>query len=133
MPGGRDAWVDLAELPQAGSKQASVELGGEALSIEALKDKLNFWHTTRCSFNFILADKLRAPEADGLRMKRLQDLRKEKPDWIVSRMITLKGALRGEFTDECLALSYRWASPEDPDPDGWQLDELRSTCARSRP
>ena len=86
---------------------------------------LNFWHTTRCTFNFILADKLRGPEADGLRMVRLQDLRKEKPDWIVSRTITLKGALRGEFTDECLALSYRWASPEDPDPDGWQLDELR--------
>ena len=91
---GTETLVDLDELPK--TTLTTVTLRGEQVGIEALKDKLAFWQTTSCTFNFIDASKLRAAgsEKELPRMIPLQELRKTKRDWIVQKPITLEGALR---------------------------------------
>ena len=124
---GTETMVDLDELPKANTTHSTVMLRGEQVGIEALKDELSFWQATRCVFNFIDASKLRAADSEKAlpKMVPLQELRKTKNDWIVQKTISLEDVLRGTYVSEVLTLSYRWCSPNDPDPDGEQLAMTR--------
>ena len=78
------------------------------MNADALREEFAFWLTTRCDFNFILAEKLRnATPSELPKMPSLQQLRRDKPDWVVRKPISLQGALAGEYVTKYLSLSYR--------------------------
>jgi hypothetical protein len=58
-------------------------------------------------------------------MEMLQHLRRDRSHWLVTKRINFDKLLEGQYVDEFLALSYRWATAEHPDPDGLQLRELQ--------
>ena len=58
-------------------------------------------------------------------MPSLQQLRRDKPDWVVRKPISLQGALAGEYVTKYLSLSYRWRAREHPDESGVQLRALQ--------
>ena len=43
-------------------------------------------------------------------MPCLQVLRRERPDWLVERVLTMQGALGASFVENTLAVSHRWSS-----------------------
>lgn len=75
-----------------------------------------------CEFFFVLADKLRECKEETLPSH--QEFRRTKPDWIVKKKISLLGACKGEFVDECMAISHRWETPEKSDSTGEQLQAM---------
>ena len=75
------------------------------------------------SFTFVLASKLRSGEIH-LNMS-LQQLMIEHPDGLVTRFLTLKGAVLGEYARDILAVSHRWEHPAKPDVLGTQAEALR--------
>ena len=58
-------------------------------------------------------------------MPSLQQLRRDKPDWVVRKPISLQGALAGEYVTKYLSLSYRWRARGHPDESGVQLRALQ--------
>ena len=125
VPGG-GSWVDLDELTRAPS-DCKIFLEGEHVSVEVLKDMYAFWLTTQCSFNFVLADKLRnTPACELAKFPTLQELSRSKPDWLVRKVVTFDGVLSGAYESEYLALSYRWETGAHPDPHGTQLQALQA-------
>ena len=76
------------------------------------------------SFTFVLASYLRAGDIN-LNMS-LQHLRQEHPETLVTRFLTLKGAVLGEYARDILAVSHRWENPAKPDVLGKQAEALRS-------
>lgn len=77
-----------------------------------------------CSFNMILADKIR--ECTDLRLPSLQDLRRERPDWVVAHTITRQAACDGSLVQEYCVISHRWETPTEPDTHGAQLKAIRA-------
>ena len=126
IPGsGGHQYVDLDELPRADTNTV-VTLRGERVNADALREEFAFWLTTRCDFNFVLAEKLRnATPSELPKMPSLQQLRRDKPDWVVRKPISLQGALAGEYVTNYLSLSYRWRAREHPDESGVQLRALQ--------
>ena len=61
-----------------------------------------------CPFIFVRASKLR--ESNEEYMPCLQVLRRERPDWLVERVLTMQGALGASFVENTLAVSHRWSS-----------------------
>ena len=75
------------------------------------------------SFYFLDASKLRACSLE--RLPRLQDLRRDRPDWIVKKPIDMTSSLLGEYREEMLGVSHRWEDPKEPDTKGKQLAALK--------
>ena len=78
---------------------------------------------TYCTFYFVDADELRRCTDDVL--PSLKELRKTRPSWIVKKTLSLKEALSGKYVEDHCAISHRWESPSQPDPDGAQMIEIR--------
>jgi len=74
------------------------------------------------AFTFVLAQKLRDTD---IVLGSCQDLRRERPDWLVCRELTLAGACCTEYADEVLVVSHRWETPTQPDVKGTQLKAIR--------
>ena len=58
-----ESWIDLEQLPRASVAKGAAELrtaAGETVGIEAIKAEMEIWLTSKCDFNFVLAEKLRA-------------------------------------------------------------------------
>ena len=123
---GSESFVNLDELPKAGAGLGSVMLRGEAVSVETLKEEFAFWLTTRCEFQFVLAEKLRTASRSELpTFASLQELRRTKPSWLTRKLIIFEDALAGAYVLEYLALTYRWETANHPDPSGMQLHALQ--------
>ena len=75
------------------------------------------------SFYFLDASKLRACSLE--RLPRLQDLRRDHPDWIIKKRIDMTSSLLGEYREEMLGVSHRWEDPKEPDTKGKQLAALK--------
>ena len=130
---GSDSFVNLDELPKAGAGTGSVMLRGEEVTIETLKEEFALWLTTRCEFQFVLADKLRdASQAELPVFASLQELRRSKRTWLTRKLITFEDALAGTYAAEYLALSYRWETAKHPDPSGVQLRALQEHLRNHR-
>ena len=76
-------------------------------------------------FYFVRADKLR-----GCLLKSLPPLQVMLTDprfegWVVRKTLTRTKAYQGEYTREFLTVSHRWELPENPDPDGLQLEAVK--------
>ena len=82
-----------------------------------------------CSFNFVLADKLRACEDE--RLPSLQALRRERPDWVVAHTITRQAACERSLVHEYCVVSHRWESPTEPDTQGEQLKAIKAYLIRN--
>ena len=79
-----------------------------------------------CPFIFVDATRLReSTETDLPRLLRLQELEKLHPDWVIRTTVSFAAVCTSELSDEYLAVSHRWDSPQHPDPNGVQLAELR--------
>ena len=82
------------------------------------------------TITFLDAEKLRGLSKEGLKkegMTRLQPLhvlRASHPHWLVERRLSLKDACTGAHTRSILAVSHRWESRLDPDPEGVQFGAL---------
>ena len=64
---------------------------------------LTYWHSRKCDFYFVHADRIRKSKpADFPKMLRLQDMPR---DWIVKREIALDAVCRGQYVSEYLAVS----------------------------
>ena len=58
-------------------------------------------------------------------LPRFQDVRDNKPNWIVRRGLTLEDVCRGSYVEEYAAVSHRWDKNHDPDPWGEQLKAIK--------
>ena len=118
-------WINLDVLPTA-TKVPPLMVDGANVGVEALRQRFTWWYTVHCEFNFILADKLRETDAAAFpKLLPLQQMRTEYPDWIVKRTLDFDGVCSGAYVREYLGVSHRWEKPEDPDPHGLKLAELR--------
>ena len=77
-----------------------------------------------CSFNFLLADKIRGSRDE--RLPSLQHLRRDRPDWLVAHTITRQAACDGSLVQEYCVISHRWETPTEPDTLGEQLKAIRA-------
>ena len=75
-------------------------------------------------FYFIKAAKLRTCEDKVL--PKMQDLRRQKPDWFVEKEISLDKAVNHEYVDKVLSVSHRWEKPGDPDIKGVQFAAIKT-------
>ena len=75
------------------------------------------------SFYFLSADAVRT--SNWKTLPRMQDLKRSEPHVLVEEMITLQGALGGEYEETHLAVSHRWELRNTPDEDGSQMREVR--------
>jgi len=81
----------------------------------------------------VLADELRrASSAELPVFLSLQELRRSRSTWLTRKLITFDDALAGKYVEEYAAMSYRWETPEHPDPSGMQLRALQEYL-RQRP
>ena len=72
------------------------------------QEEFAFWLTTRCEFNFVLADELRRASASELpQFLSLQELRRSRSTWLTRKLITFDDALAGKYVEEYAAMSYR--------------------------
>jgi hypothetical protein len=65
-------------------------------------------------------------------LPRYQELRKHHAHRLVLKTIDFKRACAGDYVSEYLAVSHRWETPKDPDPDGRQLESLRKHLMSNR-
>lgn len=74
-------------------------------------------------FYFIKAEKLR--KCDDAVLPRMQDLRRQRPDWFVEKEISLEGACAHEYVNKVLSVSHRWERPGEPDVQGVQFAAIK--------
>jgi hypothetical protein len=55
-----------------------------------------------------------------------QEIRRDMPEWLKLRTLTLHDAVAGGLHDSILAVSHRWEHPAAPDTKGVQLEALRA-------
>ena len=55
-------------------------------------------------------------------MPSLQQLARDSPDWLVLRLISFRDSCQGKYRTDFLAVSHRWESPTEPDPNGEQSE-----------
>ena len=127
-PDAPHVWIDLDELPRSKAVHQPLLVRGQHIGLEALKAELSFWLTAACDFYFVDAQKLREATPSELpRMLRLQDLRlRDAGVWIVKKRICFDKVIAGEYAAEYLAVSHRWETADDPDPQAVQLKALRA-------
>jgi hypothetical protein len=77
----------------------------------------------------VLAERLRAAKDEMPQFMSLQDLRREKPAWIVKHRIKLEDVVQGVYAAEYLAVSHRWEDRDTPDLYNVQLQCLQRYLA----
>ena len=87
-------------------------------------DVLAFGEGTRCSFWFLRADKLRG--FTGRTPPKLQELRREHPDWLEQRTISFREGCDSVFERSILVVSHRWETRGEPDPEGVQFGVIKA-------
>ena len=74
----------------------------------------------RCPFWFVRADRVRA--FSGVTLPRLQDLRRDHPEWLEQRTISFADGCDGAFARGAfLVVSHRWEQAAAPDQQGVQF------------
>ena len=84
-----------------------------------------------CTFIFVLADKIRESVNDR-KLPRLQELRRDRPEWLIPKTFTRQSACDGSLVREHLSVSHRWEADQDPDTTGAQLLALRDFLQANR-
>ena len=84
----------------------------------------------RCAFWFVHADKLRGFQ--GKTPPRLQEVRREHPDWLEQQTISFREGCDGAFERSTLVVSHRWEKKEEPDPDGVQFGVIKAYLEKHR-
>jgi len=77
----------------------------------------------RCSFWFIRAAKLR--DFSGTTPPRMQELRRNHPDWLEQREISFADGYAGSYVSNTLVISHRWEDPTQPDAKGVQFAAIK--------
>jgi hypothetical protein len=72
------------------------------------------------------ADKLRDPDCAVKTLPCFQRIQAEYPNWLSLFPISLQSSISGEYGKELLAVSHRWETSEEPDPDGEQLEAVKN-------
>jgi len=78
----------------------------------------------RCSFWFVRADQLR--DLTGTTPLRLQELRRDHPDWLAQRTLSFDEGCTGAYVQDTLVVSHRWEEPGKPDPLGVQFATIKA-------
>ena len=77
----------------------------------------------RCSFWFIRAAKLR--NFSGRTPPRMQELRRDQPDWLEQREISFTDGHAGHYVSNTLVISHCWENQKEPDSDGVQFSAVK--------
>ena len=77
----------------------------------------------RCSFWFIRAAKLR--NFSGKTPPRMQELRRDQPDWLEQREISFTDGHAGHYVSNTLVISHRWEESAEPDSSGEQFSAVK--------
>ena len=118
LPGDAARYVSLDVLPKVKPTE-TVSVGNHVMSMQELRQMLTYWHSRKCDFYFVHADRIReAKPADFPRMLRLQDMPR---DWVIKREIALDAVCRGDYVSEYLAVS-QYALPPTESRDAWGLE-----------
>ena len=86
-------------------------------------DVLDFAKGKRCSFWFVRADRLRA--FTGLTPPKLQELRRNHPEWLEQRTISFVDGCKSIYQGSILVISHCWEAPEEPDKMGAQFAAVK--------
>ena len=110
-------------------EMAKVGLTREAREVEMAKVGLtstlvlDYQKGKRCSFWFIRAAKLRS--FSGKTPPRMQELRRDHPDWLEQREISFADGYAGHYVSNTLVISHRWEDSVEPDGDGVQFSAIK--------
>ena len=84
---------------------------------------LEYKEGKRCSFWFIRAAKLR--NFSGTTPPRMQELRRDHPDWLEQREISFADGYAGRYVSDTLVISHCWEDPSAPDGKGVQFAAIK--------
>ena len=84
---------------------------------------LDYKKGKRCSFWFIRAAKLRS--FSGKTPPRMQELRRDHPDWLERREISFADGHAGHYVSDTLVISHRWEDSVEPDGGGVQFSAIK--------
>jgi len=81
--------------------------------------------TDTCTmFWFLVADKVR--ESGDVRLLKMQDLLRERPDWLERRPVSPLDACTRRLIGDHVAVSHRWEDDQEPDAEGAQMVAIKS-------
>ena len=84
---------------------------------------LDYKEGKRCSFWFIRAAKLR--NFSGTTPPRMQELRRDHPDWLEQREISFADGYAGRYVSDTLVISHCWEDKSAPDGKGVQFAAIK--------
>jgi len=84
---------------------------------------LDYKEGKRCSFWFIRAAKLR--NFSGTTPPRMQELRRDHPDWLEQREISFADGHAGHYVSNTLVISHCWEEQSAPDGKGVQFEAIK--------
>ena len=110
------------ELGVLAAREMALE---KALSEVGLRSDLRLVYKDgkRCSFWFIRAAKLR--NFSGTTPPRMQELRRDHPDWLEQREISFAEGYAGRYVSDTLVISHCWEDPTQPDGKGVQFAAIK--------
>ena len=120
VSGGQDGTLKVWEDPVVSAERRREDLAKVGLTNALLQE---YQEGKRCSFWFIRAAQLR--DFSGTTPPRMQELRRNHPDWLEQRKISFADCYAGFYVSDTLVISHCWEDPTQPDGKGVQFAAIK--------
>jgi len=120
VSGSWDKTLKVWEDPVVSAERRREDLAKVGLTNALLQE---YQEGKRCSFWFIRAAQLR--DFSGTTPPRMQELRRNHPDWLEQRKISFADGYAGFYVSDTLVISHCWEDPTQPDGKGVQFAAIK--------